>query len=308
MNAAERAPYVDRADLLRFNADVKDYNMRIPLSPLVDVSATFDAMRDSSDDEDLEEDWDKDRLLRDLGRRRRTQIWNRYRRDHPQACGGPLIPVPDVPFPFLQLGRDLRDRIYAMVFGDPKELKQKEPDGTTGLIDGREEGPMDVRIFEVSKQVHEEAAQVFFQINTIAVVLGDNGETGLPPAMFRPDAHGGYSPHVAKVQKVLIMLPFHRAAEEPRIDWSLNQVCEGLKKSSTLREIQIAALSPFRSFKPEFDAAADRIMEHLSLLRGVEKVHFIEQKELAGRGLHLRCIIGTAERKRRLKATMTSRA
>ena len=308
MNATERAPYVDQGDLIRFNADVRDYNMRIPLSPLIDVSATFDDMKDSSDDEDLEEDWDKDRLLRDLHRRRRTQIWNRYRRDHPKACSGPLMPVPDVPFPFLQLGKDLRDRIYAMVFGEPKEVIQMEPDGTTGLIDGREEGPIDVRIFEVSKQVHEEAVQVFFQINTIAIMLDDDGTTGLPPPMFRRDAHGGYSSHVAKVQKILIIMPFHRGAEVPRIDWALNQVCEGLTKSSSLREIQIATLSPFRSFKPEFDAAADRVMENLSVLRGVEKVHFTEQKELANRGIYTSCVIGTAEQKSRLKAIMTSKA
>ena len=67
------------------------YNAQILLSPSVrSDSGTSDAA--SSEDEEEESYRVEDNHVR-IG----VQRWNRYRRDHPRACGGALVSTPSMP-------------------------------------------------------------------------------------------------------------------------------------------------------------------------------------------------------------------
>ncbi|KAL8894718.1 MAG: hypothetical protein Q9192_004100 [Flavoplaca navasiana] len=103
-----------------------------------------------------------------------------------------------------------------------------EPGGSADSKDG----PIDTRIFAVSKQIHEEASDAFFRENVVMVALGDDAFLGLPPLMFRDDASDIQRAYVKKLRKVAIMLPMARESEAPRLQWVLERVCQALTLSA----------------------------------------------------------------------------
>ena len=73
---------------------------------------------DGSEDRIIEEIKAKhlDCLAPDYNVRRGIQLWNRYRRDHPRACGGKALPMPEQPFRFMDLPTEIRRQIFASLF------------------------------------------------------------------------------------------------------------------------------------------------------------------------------------------------
>ena len=111
------------------------------------------------------------------------QRWNRYRRDHHKACGGSSLPVPKKPFRFLELPLELRQEVYRLVLSRNRQVFQFPPDGSAATTNG----PVDVRIFAVSRVVYEESIPIFYQSNTFAINV-DN----LP--LFVQESTGNISP------------------------------------------------------------------------------------------------------------------
>lgn len=124
----------------------------------------------------------------DYNLRRGVQLWNRYRRDHPRACGGKFLPVPEQPFRLMDLPTELRRRVFVFLF-------RGQLIGKTGLVtymgDDRSAGtyywradPLDVRVFAVSKAIKAEAMEVFFEENVFSIELYDNEFESQPPSLF----------------------------------------------------------------------------------------------------------------------------
>ncbi len=169
----------------QYRTELQAFNARIPLSPLVEIyspgGTDSDSDSHSTSREPQEPPLCRRRGMEGYGEceyhrpseeqrmnRRKAQIWNRYRCDHPEACGGAIVPVPEQPFRFLHLLPELRTAIYRFILCRTRSLVQMEPDQSAPgprprnpyLYDMK--GPVDVRIFVVCKQVYEEATDVFF--------------------------------------------------------------------------------------------------------------------------------------------------
>lgn len=121
--------------------------------------------------------------------KRAAQLWNRYRQDHPEACGGAVTPIPKLPFRFLDLLKELRTEIHHLILRRSYTLVQMEPDQSrpqyTEERSDEEMGPIDVHIFVVCKQIYEEATTVFFGQNIIRTELIGPEFLTLPSPMFR---------------------------------------------------------------------------------------------------------------------------
>lgn len=206
--------------------------------------------------------------------RRVAQLWNRYRRDHPEACGGAVTPVPKQAFRFLDMLPELRTAVYRFCLKKSQALKQMEPDQSSpqGIECGTDEqlGPVDVRILVVCKQIHDEATTVFFSQNTFKIELEGEQFPNLPSPMFRT----GYQPTnqdpISKLKKIeLDLKPGRKCA------WALEHVCKELANRASLQEVRLNAHdSEYEDSNA--DKAMDEIFEILTVLKGVGKVVFSE--------------------------------
>ncbi|KAL8719380.1 MAG: hypothetical protein Q9225_003610 [Loekoesia sp. 1 TL-2023] len=279
MNPDEQLPFVAQSEaaLVQYDADIQAYNTRIPLSPLVELLESDFAG-------DLYRDWYIDRIRRSEGyqerlRRRGAQLWNRYRRDHPQACGGAIVSVPDQPFRFLDLPQELRDMVYRLLLYRSRSLVQMEQNGSAIVFNVQtDEGSIDVRLFAVCKQVYEEATNVFFGQNIIKIDLGQN----LAPPMFRK---GPQATAIHKLRRIEIHLPLYSVPEAARLIWLLQLVCQALSIRSHLTEVTIIPFCPTSWYKPAMHQAMDNVLETLTALRGVGRVFFSGQDDLDMIGL-----------------------
>ena len=93
------------------------------------------------------------------------QSWKMYRSDHPWACGGPKTPVPETPFRIMDLPIELRREIFSHVLSRSRPVLQFPPEGSADGV----QGPVDVRLFAVSRQVFAEAIEVFYEVNTFGI-------------------------------------------------------------------------------------------------------------------------------------------
>ncbi|KAL8847241.1 MAG: hypothetical protein Q9221_007728, partial [Calogaya cf. arnoldii] len=286
MTPPERLPYTAQIEeaIRQYKADIQAFNARIPLSPLVSLD----------EEEYLNEDTVYDEHNRKLG----AQIWNRYRRDHPEACGGAVTPVPSQPFRFLHLPLKLRETVYGLILRVPKNVYQMEPDGSAN----DNEGPIDTRIFAVSKQIHQEATEAFFRENVVGIHLYDHGGSGQPSPMFTQDASDIQQAYIKKLAKVDIGLPMHTATAAPRLKWVLERVCHALAQCPRLEEVRITPCTPSSWYKPELDVTMDSILETVTLLRGVSSVRFSDQATLSAQAREPARIIGTEAQKERLRS------
>lgn len=250
-------------DVARYEADVQAFNDRIPLSPLVEKTAGFDPNYG----------WE---ASKERFRRRGAQLWNRYRKDHPEACGGPVVPVPDQPFRFLDLPLELRANVYRLLLYRPISLVQMETNSTASHYDPEtDQGPIDVRVFAVSKQVYEEATTTFFTHNLIQINLGDN----LPP-MFRDSAQTSSS-LVSRVRRVDIRLPIYRAPEVRRLSWLVQRLCQTLTTRTQLTGVRVVPFCPESWYVPQLHQVMDNILENFIALRGIPHVYLPDQAGLA---------------------------
>ncbi|KAL8752686.1 MAG: hypothetical protein Q9184_005659 [Pyrenodesmia sp. 2 TL-2023] len=279
------------ADVARYEAEIQAFNARIPLSPLVErIAPEFGPYYR----------WE---ASKESYRRRGAQMWNRYRKDHPEACGGPVVPVPNQPFRFMDLPLELRANVYRLLLYRPVSLVQMEANGTASHYNPEtDEGPVDVRVFAVSKQVYEEAIGVFFTHNLIQVNLGDT----LPP-MFRDGHQASMIPLVKRVE---IRLPLYRAPEAGRLSWLVQRLCQTLKTRTQLTELRVVPFSPASWYRPVLHQAMDGILENFTALQGVPRVLVCDQAGLAMikvQTVHARDIVlGTEGQRQRIQSMISS--
>ncbi|KAL8915007.1 MAG: hypothetical protein Q9171_000447 [Xanthocarpia ochracea] len=208
--------------------------------------------------------------------RRKALIWNRYRCDHPEACGGAAVPVPEQPFRFLHLLPELRTATYRFILCRTKSLVQMEPDQSAPGSQPKNpsfydmEGPVDVWIFVVCKQVYEEATDVFFRHNIIKIKLIGDDFLGLPSPMFRTGFQPTNQALISKLRRIELHITSGRQCV-----WALKRVCLELANRSRLKEVRINSREvglPDPDFVPTINDACDVLMT----LRGVGSVTFTE--------------------------------
>ncbi|KAL8784272.1 MAG: hypothetical protein Q9195_009108 [Heterodermia aff. obscurata] len=111
-----------------------------------------------------------------------VQRWNRYRQDHPRACGGKLTPVPEQPFHLMGLSPEVRRLIFRFLFRGQlirrRGVLLHMADDNSAGVDGDEKEPFDVRVFAVSKIIKREAMEVFFADNVFRIHVYDQGSFG----------------------------------------------------------------------------------------------------------------------------------
>lgn len=296
LTPSEQAPYRAKIaqDVAEYTADLDAYNKRIPLSPSVHSSDGYD-----SGLSDEGEDGFYDRYFEGC-RRRAVQRWNRYRQDHPRACGGALLPVPAQPFRFLDLALELRGEIYTMVLEREKALTQMNADGSTD----DEDGPVDVRIFSVCRQVFAEAVDVFYKINILRVTVSHDDD--LP--LFISASTGRKAPRpTTRLRRVDLYLNYFPPETKRWTESVLRSVCEVLSKCERLIEIRITANSQ-QSRVDSMHRDFDRMLELMSVIKGVGGVTFMYREcQWMGHGILEHLPLGTPEQVARIKRIRESR-
>jgi hypothetical protein len=294
----ERAPYHVRfaKETAQDIADLATYDERMPLSP---SEHSTDVDSNLSDENEV----DRYRRYDEACRRTGVQKWNRYRRDHPRACGGALLPVPDQPFRFLDLPPELREKIYAMVVGCEKEIYQINVNETTPGKDGS----IDVRIFAVSRQVFAEARSIFFKINTILVRINipvrnenrgflRNRSTGME--VPRPTVYW---------KRVHLWIYLLTTITKRRTENALKTLCERLKMCEHLLALEITAVTLREEENDMKHQHFDRIFELLAEIKPVDRVVFTDQESIRGRVIRGWVIMGTPEQAARAKQIMENK-
>jgi len=287
----EREKYhaMSKPSLDELKAEIADYNDRIPLSPSVPSEV---GSNDSEDEYVLKE-------------RRGAQIWNRYRRDHPKACGGAMTPVPDKPFPFSRLPIGLRRKIYGFALGEGLRLQQKEADGSADEI----QGPIDVRLFVVNKTMREEAMVCFFENHVFVIDVGDDGIVGALPLFIRETAAGRKRWPVEKMKRADVTVSIQKSIQVSFLGPLLDRVCDVLADCTQLAEVRITPTCPMRSHSSTLDADMEMLLDSFSRVRGVSNVHWTtDSVELWERyELYDDCVVGTEDQRARLGQIMMSR-
>ncbi|KAL8853695.1 MAG: hypothetical protein Q9221_001506 [Calogaya cf. arnoldii] len=204
--------------------------------------------------------------------RRAAQLWNRYRQDHLEACGGAVTPVPEQPFRFLDLLPELRTEIYQLILRKPKVLLQFDPDQSepesTEAGSDEEMGPVDVRLFVVSKRIYEEATTVFFGRNIFKIELIGLEYLTLPSPMFRTGFQPTNQLLINKLKRLQVDISPNR-----RCDWALRIVCKKLADRASLLDLRINAHGP-SIWGVKVDKEMNEMFEILTIVRGVGSVMF----------------------------------
>jgi hypothetical protein len=282
-------------DSARYTADLDAYNKRIPLSP---SAHSTDVDSDLSDEDDFEY-YDR---YSEARRRSAVQKLNRYRRDHRKACGGAdaRLPVLEQSFRFLDLPMELREKIYAMVVGREKELYQMNADGSAK----EEGGPIDVRIFAVSKKVFAEAVRVFYRINILRVVI--NHDHNLP--LFMSASTGREAPRPSiHLKRVNLWVYFNLIESKRWTEDVLKTACAELKKCEHLLQLRITAVSQTGRVDEAKHREWDRMLELVAEIP-VDHVVFTDSESLRMQyEMYHHVIIGTPEQATRVKQLMESK-
>ncbi len=131
------------------------------LSPSVHASdGETDSSADSADHPDSDRFLSHEDRRNENARRLFEQRWNRYRRDHHKACGGISKPACVESFNSLGLPTEIRYRIYDMILTREVDVKQDSRGSN---------GPVDLCIFAVNRQIQAEAVEVLYRVTTFAV-------------------------------------------------------------------------------------------------------------------------------------------
>lgn len=249
-------PYLDE-----LAAKIAAFNARIPLSPSVPSEPTSDM---SDDAEVLEE-------------RRGAQRWNRYRRDHPRACGGAVTPVPVEPFRFLDLPIHIRKKVYSLVIGTRMVVEHQEDDGSADGV----EGPIDLRLFVVSKGMRDETMGWFFENQIFDVFVADDGIVGALPLFMRKSTEERTRWPVKKLKMVNVGIRMHKSIQLPFLGALVDRVCEVLAGCEQLTEVKFTPVCDVYSYKPVLDKDMDGLLERFTRVRGVGSVRWTTDRELA---------------------------
>lgn len=278
-------PYLDE-----LAAEIAAFNARIPLSP----SIPSEPGSDDSEDGDV------------LDERRGAQRWNRYRRDHPRACGGAVAPTPDKPFKFFSLPLKLRKKVYELVLDKSLLLRHEEADQSADGV----KGPIDVRIFAVSRIMREETMSYFFENNVFAIAVGDDNIAGALPLFVRKYTPRPISWPVEKIKRVEISVTIQKSLQVPFLRPLLKRVCDMLAGCTQLAGIRITPTCPTRCYNVRLDSDMDCLLESFLCVKGVEDVTWtIDEGELWTRyKMGDNRAVGTEEQRVRIGQIMMDRA
>ena len=232
-----------------------EFNMRCWLSPSVEnLSSLWPSMQAVSIDM---ERWQLTRL-----RFGALQRWNRYRSDYPGACGSHKTNVPERPFRIMDLPFELRREIFSLVLSRPYPIHQFPSDGSADAL----YGPVDVRLFAVSRQVFAEAVKIFYEVNTLSISTHPSSYLKAMP-LFMRQSTGSEAPRPTNsIRRVHVSFRFVKGASTDtdafRFLWKM--FCEFLKTCRNLRTVEISARwLPFRAFDEAIHLQMDRLAEIL---------------------------------------------
>ncbi|KAL9133968.1 MAG: hypothetical protein Q9175_004849 [Cornicularia normoerica] len=240
-------------------AKLAKFNKRCPLSPSVeDLSSTWASLSERD-----QENW-----LLTGPRRIALQSWKRYRFDHPRACGGSETPVPGTPFPIMDLPFELRMEIFSLVLSRSYPVLQFPSDGSADAFGG----PVDVRLFAVSRQVFAEAVKIFYEVNTFGIKTNPSRYYKDIPLFIRQSTGDGAPRPTDSIKKVhvnIVIRPDTIETDEFLFLWKI--FCEFLRTCAKLRKVGIAARWA-QTFNDAIDEAIDlRINKLREMLRNMRR-------------------------------------
>lgn len=195
--------------------------------------------------------------------RQGLQKWNRYRRDHPKACGGEIFqdgtstkPVPETPFPFMNLPYELRQKVYESLLTQEGQLLQQPANCSTtceGFI-------ADVRIFTVSRFVYEEALRVFYRVNRFIINVGEQ------PLMVEQNT-GNEAPRPTNLIERVHLEFFSETWVDGIHTWhpGWERVHDLLKGCSNLHEIDITTVRHFSDYSSPIIASLAGVRHNLGV-------------------------------------------
>ena len=203
-------------------------------------------------------------------RRIALQRWKSYRSDHPRACGGRKTPVPETPFRIMDLPFELRREIFSLVLIRSYPVLQFPPDGSADATNG----PIDVRLFAVSRQVFEEAVREFYEVNVFGIIT-DTSRFFKDLPLFMRQSTGNEAPRPTESTK-RVHVSFHEnkvciQTDEFRFLWK--KFCGFLRTCKNLRKVEIAVQWLVEGHGAE-DLGIDKMVEILMTIRDTKEILF----------------------------------
>ena len=257
-------------------ADYTQYNLQIPLSPFV---ISDDGSEDSVDYEamDCGHSLNDAEHAVDYGQRRAVQASNRYRRDHPRACGGRPATASDQRFRFVDLPCELRRRMIGLMIGGRRRVAHMDANDSAGLSDRKGGVPVDVRLFAVSRAMKEEAMAVFFQDNIFKIPIWLEGAFCSVPLFIR-SATKSWPLECLKRVEVGIEVDSYSATKQ--LIPFVKTVCDVLSRCRQLIEVRFSPFCIRSNHTGLHDATCDELLEMFEVVKGVSRVVFSTDEEL----------------------------
>ena len=252
------------------------YNLQIPLSPSV---TSDDGSEDSVDDEamDCGHSLNDAEHAVDYSQRRAVQAWNRYRRDHPKACGGRPATVLDQRFRLMDLPCELRRRVIGLVIGGRSRVAHMDANGSAGLSERQRGFPVDVRLFAVSKAMKKEAMAVFFLDNIFKIPIWLEGAFCSVPLFMRSEAK---SWPLECLKRVEVDIEVDSYYSTKQLIPFVKIVCDVLSRCRQLIEVRFSPFCVRSNYTGLHDATCDELLEMFEVVKGVSRVVFSTDEEL----------------------------
>lgn len=239
------------------------FNTRCPLSLSVkDISSTWPSLSEKE-----RKGW-----VETCQRRMELQHWKRYRCDHPRACGGRMIPVPETPFRMMDLPFELRREVFSLVLSQSFPVLQLPSDGSADVA-----RLVDVRLFAVSRQVFAEAVKVFYEMNTFGITtLPSSYYKDIP--LFIRQSTGNEPPRPTNsIKRVYVHAHWilTNRTEPDKFFFLWKTFCDFLSTCKNLRKVEIIAWWIHYSHEATvgaMDLQTDKLSEILMDIRGIKQV------------------------------------
>ena len=260
LSPRKRQRYIAEAkeNELHNTAVIAELNQRCPLSPsMEDVPSVWRHLVEM-----LGVDYEFGCLIE--SRRVALQRWQRYRSDHTAACGGKKTIVPEKPFRIMDLPFELRREVFSLVLRQSYPVLHFPSDGSADALPG----PVDVRLFAVSRQVFAEAVKVFYEENTFSISTAPSSYLKAMP-LFMRQRTGSEAPRPTdSIRRVHIMFdPIDgdsTGTDAFRFLWKF--LCEFLKTCKNQRTIELSVRGhgrPPRYFNTDIDLQINKLAEML---------------------------------------------
>lgn len=256
--------------------DYTQYNVQIPLSPSVTPE---DGSEDSVDDEamDCGHSLNDAEHAVDHSQRRAVQEWNRYRRDHPRACGGRPSTVPDQTFRFMDLPCELRRRVIGLLIGGRRRVAHMDANGSAGLSNLQRGVPVDVRLSAVSRAMKEEAMAVFFQDNILNIPIRLEGAFCSLPLCMRSSAKTWPLECLKRVEVDIEVDDYYGTDQLNPI---VKTVCDVLSRCQQLSEVRVTPFCLRSNYSDMHDFRCEELLKIFEVVKNVSKVVFSSDEDL----------------------------